>query len=55
MIDVLDCDARLPTPEDPNAPDTLITRPYLFLGEMVKLSILLGKVLKTIYRFVVMF
>ncbi|KDQ18055.1 hypothetical protein BOTBODRAFT_155106 [Botryobasidium botryosum FD-172 SS1] len=49
MIDVHDCDVRLPTPEDPATEETRLTQPCLFLGELVKLSILLGRVLKAIY------
>lgn len=40
MIDVQDCDARLPSSGDPNDP---------YMDEMVRLSVLLGRVLKTIY------
>ncbi|EPQ58008.1 hypothetical protein GLOTRDRAFT_136812 [Gloeophyllum trabeum ATCC 11539] len=40
MIDVQDCDARLPSSGDPND---------LYMDEMVRLSIILGRVLKTIY------
>lgn len=43
MIDVQDCDARLPSVGD--ATD-------LYLDELVRLSILLGRVQKTIYGFV---
>ena len=49
MIDVLDCDVRLPTPDDPNDPETQLTKPNCYLAELIKLSILLGKVIKTIY------
>lgn len=41
MIDVHDCDARLPSSGDPND---------LYMDELVRLSVLLGRVLKTIYR-----
>jgi hypothetical protein len=41
MIDVQDCDARLPSSGDPND---------LYMDELVRLSVLLGRVLKTIYR-----
>ena len=41
MIDVRDCDARLPSSGDPND---------LYMDELVRLSIILGRVLKTIYR-----
>ncbi|EAU88675.2 hypothetical protein CC1G_01048 [Coprinopsis cinerea okayama7 len=40
LIDVLDCDARLPSSGDPND---------LYLDELVRLSIILGRVQKTIY------
>ncbi|KAL4077326.1 fungal-specific transcription factor domain-containing protein [Scleroderma yunnanense] len=40
MIDVQDCDARLPSSGDPND---------LYIDELVRLSIILGRVLKTIY------
>ena len=43
MIDVHDCDARLPSSGQPND---------LYTDELVKLSILLGRVLKTVYRYV---
>lgn len=43
MIDVQDCDARLPSSGDPND---------LYMDELVRLSVLLGRVLKTIYRYV---
>ena len=46
MIDVQDCDARLPSVVD--ATD-------LYLDELVRLSILLGRVQKTIYGFALMF
>ncbi|KAG9027836.1 hypothetical protein FRB95_007346 [Tulasnella sp. JGI-2019a] len=49
MIDVLDCDVRLPTPDDPNDASLADTKPQCYLAEMIKLSILLGKVTKTIY------
>lgn len=45
MIDVQDCDARLPSSGDPND---------LYIDELVRLSIILGRVLKTIYRLAVM-
>lgn len=41
MIDVEDCDARLPSSGDPNDHYT---------DELLRLSIILGRVLKTIYR-----
>lgn len=41
MIDVEDCDARLPSSGNEND---------LYMDELVRLSILLGKVLKMIYR-----
>lgn len=41
MIDVQDCDARLPSSGDPND---------LYMDELVRLSVILGRVLKTIYR-----
>ena len=43
MIDVQDCDTRLPSSGDFND---------LYMDELVRLSILLGRVQKTIYRFV---
>ncbi|KIO32577.1 hypothetical protein M407DRAFT_105584 [Tulasnella calospora MUT 4182] len=49
MIDVLDCDVRLPTPDDPNDISIAATKPNCYLAELIKLSILLGKVTKTIY------
>lgn len=42
MIDVQDCDARLPSSGDPND---------LYMDELVRLSVILGRVLKTIYRY----
>lgn len=42
MIDVQDCDVRLPSSGDPNE---------LYIDELVRLSVILGKVLKTIYRY----
>ncbi|SRR6266404_3835818 len=42
MIDVNDCDARLPSSGTPYD---------LYVDELVRLSILLGRVLKTIYRY----
>lgn len=45
MIDVQDCDSRLPSSGD--ATD-------LYMDELVRLSILLGRVQKAIYRFVVL-
>lgn len=46
MIDVQDCDTRLPSSGDLND---------LYMDELVRLSILLGRVQKTIYRFVIIF
>jgi len=43
MIDVQDCDARLPSSGDSDD---------LYLDELVRLSILLGRVQKTIYKYV---
>lgn len=40
MIDVNDCDARLPSSGDPND---------LYMDELVRLSIILGRVMKSIY------
>ncbi|KAJ7582943.1 fungal-specific transcription factor domain-containing protein [Mycena floridula] len=40
MIDVQDCDARLPSSGDPND---------IYMDELVRLSVVLGRVLKTIY------
>ena len=42
MIDVQDCDARLPSSGDPDD---------LYMDELVRLSVILGRVLKTIYRY----
>lgn len=44
MIDVVDCDARLPSSGDSND---------LYLDELLRLSVLLGRVLKTIYTYVI--
>jgi hypothetical protein len=41
MIDVNDCDARLPSSGE-------LTD--LYMDELVRLSVILGRVLKTIYR-----
>jgi hypothetical protein len=41
MIDVHDCNVRLPSSGDPND---------LYMDELVRLSVILGQVLKTIYR-----
>jgi hypothetical protein len=46
MIDVQDCDARLPSSGDPTD---------LYMDELVRLSIILGRVQKTIYRWVAAF
>ena len=43
MIDVEDCDARLPSSGDPND---------LYTAELLRLSLILGRVLKTIYGYV---
>ena len=43
MIDVEDCDARLPSSGDPNDQYT---------AELLRLSLILGRVLKTIYGYV---
>ena len=43
MIDVTDCDARLPTPDDQGIG---------YLNALTRLSMILGTVLKTIYRLV---
>jgi len=40
MIDIQDCDARLPSSGEPND---------LYMDELVRLSVILGRVLKTIY------
>lgn len=45
MIDIQDCDSRLPSSGD--ATD-------LYMDELVRLSILLGRVQKAIYRFVIL-
>ena len=42
MIDVNDCDARLPSSGSPHD---------LYVDELARLSIILGRVLKTIYRY----
>ena len=44
MIDVQDCDARLPSSGD--ATD-------LYLDQLVRLSVIVGKVMKNIYTYVV--
>lgn len=41
MIDVQDCDARLPSGGNPDD---------AYMDELVRLSVILGRVLKTIYR-----
>ena len=41
MIDVQDCDARLPSSGNPTD---------LYMDELVRISVILGKVIKTIYR-----
>lgn len=54
-IDLTDCDVRLPSPHEilryptdlPAAPG--VERPFAFNTEMLKLSILFGRVMKTIY------
>jgi hypothetical protein len=43
MIDLHDCDARLPSSGNPND---------VYMDELLRLSILLGSVLKTIYALV---
>ena len=47
MIDVQDCDARLPSAADSATP--LLPSEYMYMCELIKLSILLGRVLKMIY------
>ncbi|EJD42242.1 hypothetical protein AURDEDRAFT_115195 [Auricularia subglabra TFB-10046 SS5] len=47
MIDVSDCDARLPSAADSEHP--LAPGEYVYMNELIKLSILLGRVLKMIY------
>ena len=42
MIDINDCNARLPSSGSPHD---------LYVDELVRLSIILGRVLKTIYRY----
>lgn len=42
MIDVNDCDARLPSSGSPHD---------LYVDELARLSIILGRVLKTVYRY----
>ncbi|CED82542.1 Zn(2)-C6 fungal-type DNA-binding domain [Phaffia rhodozyma] len=54
LIDLHDCDVLLPDPFEVPLPDRISDpacqgAPYLFLSEFLKLSILLGKVTKTIY------
>jgi hypothetical protein len=53
LVDLLDCDVLLPAPYDiiPNTqPDTWPVEPsFMALAEHLKLSILVGRVLKTIY------
>jgi hypothetical protein len=41
MIDIQDCDSRLPSSGDPDD---------LYMDELVRLSVILGRVLKAIYR-----
>ncbi|PWY98755.1 hypothetical protein BCV70DRAFT_145768, partial [Testicularia cyperi] len=55
MIDLTDCDVRLPSPfevlrsvTDPRS-DASTDRPFAFNTEMLKLAILFGRVMKTIY------
>jgi hypothetical protein len=43
MIDLTDCDVRLPTPQDQGIG---------YLNALTRLSIILGEVLKAIYRYV---
>lgn len=43
MIDIQDCDARLPSSGDQND---------LYMDELVRLSIILGRVQKAIYTYV---
>jgi hypothetical protein len=57
MIDITDCDCLLPSPyeitrneDGTTAWDTSGHQPYAVLTEHLKLSILLGRVLKCIYR-----
>lgn len=59
LIDVHDCDARLPGPEkgtpqpvfDEMPPEeALELRSFQFMAEFEKLSVLLGKITKAIYR-----
>lgn len=53
MIDVEDCDARFPSPSDvPGGCEGGVSGAYL--DEMVKLSLLLGRVMKMIYRYLSM-
>lgn len=44
MIDVQDCDARLPSSGDPND---------IYMDELVRLSVILGRVQKNIYTCVI--
>ena len=46
MIDVQDCDARLPSSGDSND---------LYLDELMRLSVISGRVLKTIYGYALLF
>lgn len=52
MIDVIDCDVRLPAPVLDDGSGEL-SMPLLFMGQLVKLSILLGKILKLLYGWVI--
>lgn len=53
MIDLLDCDVLLPDPDEVPLPERLAiapsSQPYLYMSENLKLSILLGRITKTIY------
>lgn len=51
IIDLLDCDVLLPDPEEVPLPDRMAEpgadgSPYLYFCEMLKLSILLGRITK---------
>ncbi|KAL7412840.1 fungal-specific transcription factor domain-containing protein [Mrakia frigida] len=54
IIDLLDCDVLLPDPDEVPLPDRMNepgarSSPYLYFCEMLKLSILLGRITKTVY------
>lgn len=51
MIDLLDCDVLLPSPDEVDSDGSVLPagseeRPYLYMSELLKLSILLGRITK---------